>query len=249
MKKILAAILALAMVFALCACGKSAPAPAAEQPVAQAPEAQSAAADSAGVTPITIKYAHNKNEESYTHKAALVFQEKCAELSNGAITIEIYANSQLGDETEVRDGLVMGTIDMGSVATGNMASIANEFTMFDVPYLITTDEQVDKILLDPKSPVRAALDGGAFEGGIKVLSWADAGFRCFANNVRPLETPADLDGVKMRTPSWPMCRTGSSPSSARASQTQTARSSPSEAHRSTSAYRPARTGRPPSSQP
>lgn len=161
-------------------------------------------AEGESVKPITLKYAHNKNEESYTHKAALVFQEKCAELSDGAIKIEIYANSQLGDETEVRDGLIMGTVDIGSVATGNMASIANEFTMFDVPYLITTDEQVNRILLDPESPVRQRLDEGAYKGGIKVLSWADAGFRCFANNVRPLEVPADLEGVKMRTPSWPM---------------------------------------------
>ena len=182
MKKVLALLLVLVMVFALSA---------------------TAFADDA-VKPITLKYAHNKNEESYTHKAALVFQEKCAELSGGAIKIEIYANSQLGDETEVRDGLIMGTVDMGSVATGNMASIANEFTMFDVPYLITTDEQVNRILLDPESPVRQKLDEGAYNGGIKVLSWADAGFRCFANNVRPLVEPKDLEGVKMRTPSWPM---------------------------------------------
>ena len=182
MKRLLAVVLVLMMVLSL-----------------------SAAAFAEGsVKPLTLKYAHNKNEESYTHKAALVFQEKCAELSDGAIKIEIYANSQLGDETEVRDGLIMGTVDMGSVATGNMASIANEFTMFDVPYLITTDEQVNRILLDPESPVRQALDEGAYKGGIKVLSWADAGFRCFANNVRPLEVPADLEGVKMRTPSWPM---------------------------------------------
>ena len=182
MKRLLAVLLVLIMVFALTA---------------------SAFAD-AEVKPLTLKYAHNKNEDSYTHKAALVFQEKCAELSNGAIKVEIYANSQLGDETEVRDGLIMGTVNMGSVATGNMASIAHEFTMFDVPYLITTDEQVNRILLDPESPVRQRLDEGAYNGGIKVLAWADAGFRCFANNVRPLVTPADLEGVKMRTPSWPM---------------------------------------------
>ena len=76
MKKALAMLLVLVMVFALSA---------------------TAFADDA-VKPITLKYAHNKNEESYTHKAALVFQEKCAELSGGAIKIEIYANSQLGDE-------------------------------------------------------------------------------------------------------------------------------------------------------
>ena len=104
MKRLFAAILVLVMVFALSA---------------------ASFADNA-VKPLTLKYAHNKNEESYTHKAALVFQEKCAELSDGAIKVEIYANSQLGDETEVRDGLIMGTVNMGSVATGNMASIAHE---------------------------------------------------------------------------------------------------------------------------
>lgn len=205
MKRVLTLLLALVMVFSLVACGSNAaPAPtsalANDSTKTEAPPA----ADAASVAPITIKFAHNKSEDSYTHKAALIFKDKAAELSNGAIVIEVYSNSQLGDETEVRDGLVMGTVDMGSVATGNMASIAHEFSMFDVPYLINTDEQVDKILLDPDSPVRQRLDNGALNGGIKVLSWADAGFRCFANNVRPLETPADLSGIKMRTPAWPM---------------------------------------------
>lgn len=200
MKRVAALLLALVMILALTACGSKTDAPAPEE--STSPE--TAPPEETSVAPITIKFAHNKSEDSYTHNAALLFKEKAAELSGGAIVIEVYSNSQLGDETEVRDGLVMGTVDMGSVATGNMASIAHEFTMFDVPYLITTDEQVDKILLDPESPVRQRLDEGAYNGGIKVLSWADAGFRCFANNVRPLETPADLDGVKMRTPAWPM---------------------------------------------
>lgn len=154
--------------------------------------------------PITIKYAHNKNEQSYTHKAALIFKEECAKLSDGAIVIEIYSNGQLGSETEARDGLIMGTVDMASVATGNMAAIANEFTIFDIPYLINTNEQVDAILLDTNSPVRQSLDKGAETAGIKVLAWADAGFRCFANNVRPIEKPEDLHGIKLRTPDWPM---------------------------------------------
>lgn len=207
MKRILTLLLALVMIFSLAACGSNAAKPA-ESAGTEGDKAEGAADSAEGtVAPVTIKFAHNKSEDSYTHKAAVAFQEACAELSGGAITIEVYSNSQLGDETEVRDGLTMGTIDMGSVATGNMASIAHEFTMFDVPYLITTDEQVDKILLDPESPVRQRLDAGALNGGIKVLSWADAGFRCFANNVRPLETPEDLKGVKMRTPEWPMLMT------------------------------------------
>lgn len=206
MKRVVALILALVMVLALTACGNEPAAPTtSESPATESPVTDTQTTEPAAtVEPITIKFAHNKSEDSYTHKAALIFKEKAAELSNGAITIEIYSNSQLGDETEVRDGLVMGTVDMGSVATGNMASIAHEFTMFDVPYLITTDEQVDEILLDPESPVRQRLDEGALNGGIKVLSWADAGFRCFANNVRPIETPSDLAGIKMRTPAWPM---------------------------------------------
>lgn len=206
MKRLIAMILAAMMLFSLTACGSKTEAPAA---VVADSTNESNGNDTAGETSdeveeVTLKFAHTKSEESYIHKAALQFKDKAAELSGGKITIEVYSNGQLGDEPECLEGMIMGNIDAGMLAPGNLASINSSFSVFDMPYLFKGNEHVDVALLDENAAPRQYLDEQAANAGVKILSWAATGARCFCNNIRPIEVPSDMQGIRMRTPTWPI---------------------------------------------
>ena len=103
MKKLITLLLALAMVLSLAACGSK------DTP---APDGQNTPAAT-----YKIKLGTTGNEEHQSTIAANFFKEKVEELTNGAVTVEIYPNSQLGSEREMAEGVKLGTLEMTIVTT------------------------------------------------------------------------------------------------------------------------------------
>ena len=84
MKKLIALLLALCMVFALCACGSKAEAPAAEAPAAEAPAAEP------GIEPVTLTIYSPGNENSVPTKTIIEYARLVSEASDGAITLDVH---------------------------------------------------------------------------------------------------------------------------------------------------------------
>lgn len=212
MKKVLALILALAMVFALCACGSkpAAEAPAAEAPAADAAEAPAAADPGSDGDPtndpaVTLVYAEVNPLDTIVGMTASEFKKNVEEISGGTITIDIQASGVLGSENEVLDGMLAGstTVDISRISAFALTGYGCEKAMLlSIPYTWTgrdhwwkfaDSELAQEFLAEPKDkglPVR-----GIFYG--------EEGFRHFFT-VTPVNGIEDLKGMKLRVSNDPV---------------------------------------------
>lgn len=136
-------------------------------------------------------------EESH-HAAGLnKFGEELSARTDGRLTVKLHYNNALGGEREVIEGMKINTIDAGISSTGPLGGFVPEIQMFDLPYLID-NEQHAYAVLDGEIGTELAKKIEE-QANVKVLGWMENGFRHNTNNVRPLNTPADLNGIKHRT--------------------------------------------------
>lgn len=120
-----------------------------------------------------------------------------AEATDGEVIIEVYPSSQLGGDREVAEGLGLGTVEMGLFGTGALQVLDKRLIIEELPYAWPTRESA-----------YAALDGELGEAlaeileghDIKAISWWESGYRHITNSVKPIVTPADLEGIKLRVP-------------------------------------------------
>lgn len=147
------------------------------------------------VEPIKIKLAHVVNEKDGFHSAALKFQELVKEKTGGKVEIEIFPNATLGDERTLLEGMQMGTVDMGIITNGPVANFVEEIAVFELPFLFGSPEDAYKVL---DGPVGKELLTKLEEVNLKGLAYAERGFRNLTNSKKPVETVADVDGLKIR---------------------------------------------------
>lgn len=135
--------------------------------------------------------------ESHHAVGVLKFGEELDRLSEGRLTIRPHYDNALGAEREVVEGMGFGLIDMGITSTGPMGGFVDDFMLFDLPYIFKDHEQVYAFMDGPNGDALAAkLESDA---NVKILGWMENGFRHNTNNVRPLNTPDDLKGIRHRT--------------------------------------------------
>lgn len=137
------------------------------------------------------------SSNSLQGRSAAKFSEDLQARLGDAHTVEFYADGQLGDEKELLQKLRLGTVQF-TLVSSIMTNVAPEFALFDMPFLVQSREHLKAI---DTEIVQTDLAPKAEEGGLKVLSTWENGFRQITNSVRPINTPADLEGLKIRTPS------------------------------------------------
>ena len=126
---------------------------------------------------------------------ARAFKERVEAGSNGRIEIQLYPNRQLGDEKPMLEGMRLGTVDAGVITNAVIAQIEPTFQLNDLPFLYENEAQAQRVL---DGPVGQKLAAKLEAKGIKLLGWMEGGFRNMINNVRPVEKPDDVKGVKYR---------------------------------------------------
>ena len=114
--------------------------------------------------------------------------------SKGKVTV--FGSSQLGKDKQGMQKLKLGTVNMW-LPSSVMASIHDEFGVFDMPFIIKDRKHMNK--------VESQVLPGMFKNledktGYKVIAVWENGFRHITNNTRPINTPGDLKGIKLRTP-------------------------------------------------
>ena len=132
-KKVTAVILALCMVVALSACGGS---PATTPNESEnTPNTDDVPLNDATV--LKIGHIAPDNDEGY-NEVCLVMKEYIEEKTNGAYTLEIYPNAQLGTDTEMLESCQMGSLDMCVITSSSMASFVPEWGILDLPYVFSS---------------------------------------------------------------------------------------------------------------
>jgi tripartite ATP-independent transporter DctP family solute receptor len=127
---------------------------------------------------------------------AEAFIAKLAELSNGAFVGEQAPGGQLGGERDLIEGLQIGSVDMAISSTGPLGNFVPEVFALDLPFLFRDYDHARKVL---DGEIGKELLAKIDENNLVGLAWAENGFRHVTNSQRPIRTPEDLAGVKLRT--------------------------------------------------
>jgi TRAP-type transport system periplasmic protein len=125
------------------------------------------------------------------------FKEELEKLTDGRLSVKLHYNNELGGEREIVEGMGINTVDMGVSSTGPLGSFVNDIYMFDLPYLFKDTEHAYAVLdSEIGDELAAKIEEKA---NVKVLAWWENGIRHETNDVRPIEKPEDLKGIKHRT--------------------------------------------------
>jgi TRAP-type transport system periplasmic protein len=138
---------------------------------------------------------------SHHHNVSLRwFAEQVAARDVG-LNIEVLDGSQLGGERDYFEGMMLGSIQMAQVSTAPVAGFIPEFDLFSLPYLLRDTEHFKAVVA---GPVGEKFSDLAEERGMKILAWFDNGYRNVFNKVRPVVTPEDMAGLKIRVMESPL---------------------------------------------
>jgi len=149
----------------------------------------------------TINAGIGLNDKSAQYKSLEFFKELVEENSDGQIAVNLYHSSQLGDDREMMEALQMGVQEMTCPSTAPIAPFVNGFKVFDLPFLFPTHEAADYVL---DGPVGQDLLKQLEDIGIVGLAFWENGYRQLTNSQTAVESPADVEGLKIRTMENPM---------------------------------------------
>ena len=145
--------------------------------------------------PIVIKFSHVVATNTPKGQAADYFKKLAEERTKGRVKIEVYPNSQLYKDKEEMEALQMGAVQMLAPSLAKFAPLGvKEFEVFDLPFIFDDYKELHKIT---EGPVGKKLLSKLEPKGLLGLAYWDNGFKVMSAN-KPLRTPADFRGLKMR---------------------------------------------------
>lgn len=154
-----------------------------------------------------IKLAHGESEGSLIDDPywafTEVFNRALAAETNGHLSIEVFPNKQLGDYESLTQQVSQGIIQMAAgVSAGNLSSYFPSIQILEMPYSFSSTEQGRHVLDGPFG--QELSDAAAEASGVRILSYLPSAFRNFSNSVRPIKSPADMQGLKIRVQPIPI---------------------------------------------
>ncbi len=145
--------------------------------------------------PIVIKFSHVVADDTPKGQGALKFKELAESRTHGRVKVEVYPNSSLYKDKEELEALQLGAVQMLAPSVSKFGPIGlKEFEALDLPFLFDDTAELHKVM---DGPVGAGLMKKLEPKGIKGLAFWDNGFKVMTAN-KPLRTPADFRGLKMR---------------------------------------------------
>jgi tripartite ATP-independent transporter DctP family solute receptor len=147
-----------------------------------------------------IKLAHGLDQQHSVHKGMVFLGQKLAEKSGGTMRVDVYPSGQLGSERECLELVQLGGLGMTKVSASVLEGFAPEFKVFGLPYLFRDDAHKNHVLDGPIGKEILAAPQSKFMRG---LCYYDSGSRSFYTK-KPVRTPEDLKGLKIRVQESPM---------------------------------------------
>jgi len=145
---------------------------------------------------LTLKFGHVGAPGSLFEVSANEFA-RCANATLGdKAEVQVFGSSQLGNDTELLQKLKLGQVNF-ALPSSVMSSVAEVFGVFEMPYIIKSRDHMRKVqaaIMDSK------LQPAVEAKGYRIIGLWENGFRNITNNTRPITKPADLQGIKLRTP-------------------------------------------------
>ncbi len=146
--------------------------------------------------PIVLKFSHVVAVDTPKGQAAEFFKRRAEELTGGRVRVEVYPNSTLYKDRDEIEALLLGAVQMlaPSLSKLGLSFGVNDFEAFDLPFIFSDHAALRKVT---QGPVGKALLEKLEPKGIVGLTYWDNGFKSFSAQ-RPLRTPGDFRGLRMR---------------------------------------------------
>jgi C4-dicarboxylate-binding protein DctP len=149
----------------------------------------------AAQNPIVIKFSHVVAPDTPKGKGSEKFKELAEKYTAGKVKVEVYPNSQLYKDKEEVDALQLGAVQMLAPSLAKFGPLGvREFEVFDLPFILPSKAALRKVT---EGPLGKSLFKKLESKGIVGLGYWDNGFKVMSAN-RPLRTPEDFRGLKMR---------------------------------------------------
>jgi TRAP-type transport system periplasmic protein len=129
------------------------------------------------------------------HESLTIFADKVREKTDGGVDITVYPGGQLGQEQDYIEGIQLGTIDVTKVSSAPMGQFSDSLQVVSLPFIFRDQAHQHAVL---RGDVGERLMNDLESNGFKGLAFLDSGFRNITTQVRPIYTPEDLEGLKIR---------------------------------------------------
>ena len=144
----------------------------------------------------TVLRSSDTHPDGYpTVEAVKYFGELIKERTDGRYSVEVYHSAQLGQEADTIEQVRSGVIDLNRVSMAPWNSLVPLTMIPSLPYLFTSPDHARKVMA---SEIGDEIAKGFEQHGVVVLAFYDGGARSFYNAKKPVNTVADLAGLKFR---------------------------------------------------
>lgn len=148
-----------------------------------------------------LRLSHNAAPNNPKSDGSLLFAKLVEEKTEGRIKVEVGGSAQYGDDTETLTNLRLGTIAFSANSQGTTSTVVPEIALIGLPFLFKDLDHAYQVV---DSDVGEEIKKAARKKGLEILAFWDNGIRHTSNNQHPIIDPADLKGLKIRTPPDPM---------------------------------------------
>ena len=145
---------------------------------------------------LELKFGHVGKPGSLFHESVEHFAKLANSRLGNKAKITTFGSSQLGKDKQLLQKVKLGTVNF-SLPSSVMSSVHDEFGVFDMPFIIKDRKHMAKV---EKNVLPGMFKNLEDKTGYKVIAVWENGFRHITNNTRPINTPGDLKGIKLRTP-------------------------------------------------
>lgn len=154
-----------------------------------------------------VKLAHTEGEGDLLANPYWTFTEVFSRAleaeSNGSYTVQVFPNKQLGDLESLAEQTARGLVQISAgLSAGHLASYFPDIQILEMPYSFPSTE-VGRMVLEGEFGQELS-DALAEKSGLRVLAYLPSAFRNFSNSVRPIKSPADMEGLKIRVQPIPV---------------------------------------------
>ena len=156
---------------------------------------------SAGDDRRIIRIGHNQSTNHPTHIALAAFEEFIEERLGDKYNVEVFPSELLGSQNEMVQLTQTGAIDFCVASNSLLETFSENYTLFNLPYLFASSEAYHASMDDEE--VTGPIFESTKQAGFEAVTWLDAGTRNFYTVDKPIETVADLRGLKIRVQQSP----------------------------------------------
>ncbi|WP_298719722.1 TRAP transporter substrate-binding protein [uncultured Oceanisphaera sp.] len=133
------------------------------------------------------------------HELGLKFSEEFKTRTDGKHDTKMFLNGQLGDEQATINDASMGLLDFSILAINNVTPFSPSVGVLTLPYMVQSLD--DAVELTQGEVGQELVENTIRDAGVRIVGWAYSGFRVLTNSKKPVQTLADLEGLKVRVPS------------------------------------------------